>query len=74
MTSGATTILAIKTSCDETGVGIARLDGDGTVTLPSPPSRAMPTPVSSQDVSIAKMVVTPDVIKPPSASCTHQRR
>jgi N6-L-threonylcarbamoyladenine synthase len=32
MTSG-TTILAIETSCDETGVGIARLDGDGTVTL-----------------------------------------
>ena len=28
-----TTILAIETSCDETGVGIARLDGDGTVTL-----------------------------------------
>jgi N6-L-threonylcarbamoyladenine synthase len=33
MTSGVTTILAIETSCDETGVGIARLDGDGTVTL-----------------------------------------
>jgi N6-L-threonylcarbamoyladenine synthase len=33
MTSGATTILAIETSCDETGVGIARLDGDGTVAL-----------------------------------------
>ena len=35
MTSG-TTILAIETSCDETGVGIARLDGSGlgaTVTL-----------------------------------------
>lgn len=28
-----TTILAIETSCDETGVGIARLDEDGTVTL-----------------------------------------
>ncbi len=31
-----TTILAIETSCDETGVGIARLDGSGqgaTVTL-----------------------------------------
>jgi N6-L-threonylcarbamoyladenine synthase len=28
-----TTILAIETSCDETGVGIARLDDDGTVTL-----------------------------------------
>ncbi|GAB1813868.1 tRNA (adenosine(37)-N6)-threonylcarbamoyltransferase complex transferase subunit TsaD [Mycobacterium sp. MUNTM1] len=27
------TILAIETSCDETGVGIARLDDDGTVTL-----------------------------------------
>ncbi|MDA0252042.1 MAG: tRNA (adenosine(37)-N6)-threonylcarbamoyltransferase complex transferase subunit TsaD [Actinomycetota bacterium] len=27
------TILAIETSCDETGVGIARLDADGTVTL-----------------------------------------
>jgi N6-L-threonylcarbamoyladenine synthase len=27
------TILAIETSCDETGVGIARLDRDGTVTL-----------------------------------------
>jgi N6-L-threonylcarbamoyladenine synthase len=27
------TILAIETSCDETGVGIARLDPDGTVTL-----------------------------------------
>ena len=26
-----TTILAIETSCDETGVGIARLDPDGTV-------------------------------------------
>jgi N6-L-threonylcarbamoyladenine synthase len=26
-------ILAIETSCDETGVGIARLDADGTVTL-----------------------------------------
>jgi len=29
----STTILAIETSCDETGVGIARLDADGTVTL-----------------------------------------
>ncbi|WP_428342167.1 tRNA (adenosine(37)-N6)-threonylcarbamoyltransferase complex transferase subunit TsaD [Mycobacterium sp.] len=28
-----TTILAIETSCDETGVGIARLNDDGTVTL-----------------------------------------
>jgi N6-L-threonylcarbamoyladenine synthase len=28
-----TIILAIETSCDETGVGIARLDADGTVTL-----------------------------------------
>lgn len=28
-----TTILAIESSCDETGVGIARLDGDGVVTL-----------------------------------------
>jgi N6-L-threonylcarbamoyladenine synthase len=28
-----TTVLAIETSCDETGVGIARLDPDGTVTL-----------------------------------------
>jgi N6-L-threonylcarbamoyladenine synthase len=28
-----TNILAIETSCDETGVGIARLDADGTVTL-----------------------------------------
>jgi N6-L-threonylcarbamoyladenine synthase len=28
-----TTILAIETSCDETGVGIAQLDPDGTVTL-----------------------------------------
>lgn len=27
------TILAIETSCDETGVGIARLDSDGAVTL-----------------------------------------
>jgi N6-L-threonylcarbamoyladenine synthase len=27
------TILAIETACDETGVGIARLDADGTVTL-----------------------------------------
>ena len=26
-------VLAIETSCDETGVGIARLDGDGAVTL-----------------------------------------
>jgi N6-L-threonylcarbamoyladenine synthase len=26
-------VLAIETSCDETGVGIARLDADGTVTL-----------------------------------------
>lgn len=29
----ATTILAIETSCDETGVGIAGLDADGTITL-----------------------------------------
>ncbi len=29
----STTILAIETSCDETGVGIAQLDDDGTVTL-----------------------------------------
>ncbi|MBW0015215.1 tRNA (adenosine(37)-N6)-threonylcarbamoyltransferase complex transferase subunit TsaD [Mycobacterium sp.] len=28
-----TTLLAIETSCDETGVGIARLSADGTVTL-----------------------------------------
>lgn len=28
-----TTILAIESSCDETGVGIARLNADGTVTL-----------------------------------------
>jgi N6-L-threonylcarbamoyladenine synthase len=28
-----TVVLAIETSCDETGVGIARLDGDGGVTL-----------------------------------------
>ncbi len=28
-----TTVLGIETSCDETGVGIARLDPDGTVTL-----------------------------------------
>jgi N6-L-threonylcarbamoyladenine synthase len=28
-----TVVLAIETSCDETGVGVARLDGDGTVTL-----------------------------------------
>jgi len=28
-----TNILAIETSCDETGVGIARLDADGTVTM-----------------------------------------
>ncbi len=28
-----TVVLAIETSCDETGVGIARLDDDGTVTL-----------------------------------------
>ena len=28
-----TIVLAIETSCDETGVGIARLDDDGTVTL-----------------------------------------
>jgi N6-L-threonylcarbamoyladenine synthase len=28
-----THILAIETSCDETGVGIARLDADGTVTM-----------------------------------------
>ena len=31
--SDSKTILAIETSCDETGVGIARLDADGTVTL-----------------------------------------
>ena len=31
--AAVTTILAIETSCDETGVGIARLDADGTVTL-----------------------------------------
>jgi len=29
----ATTVLAIETSCDETGVGIARLNRDGTVAL-----------------------------------------
>ncbi|MCV7030131.1 tRNA (adenosine(37)-N6)-threonylcarbamoyltransferase complex transferase subunit TsaD [Mycobacterium sherrisii] len=29
----STTILAIETSCDETGVGITRLDPDGTITL-----------------------------------------
>lgn len=29
----STTILAIESSCDETGVGIARLESDGTVTL-----------------------------------------
>ena len=28
-----TVILAIESSCDETGVGIARVDPDGTVTL-----------------------------------------
>src|SRR5947209_1658124 len=28
-----TVVLAIETSCDETGVGIARLDADGAVTL-----------------------------------------
>src|ERR1700722_8426877 len=28
-----TTVLAIESSCDETGVGIARLDADGTITL-----------------------------------------
>lgn len=28
-----TIVLAIESSCDETGIGIARLDGDGTVTL-----------------------------------------
>ena len=28
-----TIVLAIETSCDETGVGIARLDSDGTVTM-----------------------------------------
>ena len=28
-----TIVLAIETSCDETGVGIARLDDDGTVAL-----------------------------------------
>ena len=27
------TVLAIESSCDETGVGIARLEGDGTITL-----------------------------------------
>ena len=27
------TVLAIESSCDETGVGIARLAGDGTITL-----------------------------------------
>ena len=27
------TVLAIESSCDETGVGIARLDADGTITL-----------------------------------------
>ena len=31
--SAMTTILAIESSCDETGVGIAHLDDDGTVTL-----------------------------------------
>ncbi len=31
--SAMTTILAIESSCDETGVGIAQLDDDGTVTL-----------------------------------------
>ncbi len=31
--SAMTIILAIESSCDETGVGIARLDADGTVTL-----------------------------------------
>ncbi len=31
--TGSKTILAIETSCDETGVGIARLDADGSVTL-----------------------------------------
>ena len=31
--SAMTIILAIESSCDETGVGIARLDDDGTVTL-----------------------------------------
>ncbi|MGI9162849.1 MAG: tRNA (adenosine(37)-N6)-threonylcarbamoyltransferase complex transferase subunit TsaD [Mycobacterium sp.] len=29
----STTILAIESSCDETGVGIARLDANGTITL-----------------------------------------
>lgn len=29
----STTILAIESSCDETGVGIARLDSDGTISL-----------------------------------------
>lgn len=33
MTAQPKTILAIETSCDETGVGIAGLDADGTVTL-----------------------------------------
>ena len=28
-----TVVLAIETSCDETGVGIARLDAEGSVTL-----------------------------------------
>lgn len=31
--AAGTIVLAIETSCDETGVGIARLNGDGTVTL-----------------------------------------
>ncbi len=31
--TGATIVLAIETSCDETGVGIAALHADGTVTL-----------------------------------------
>jgi N6-L-threonylcarbamoyladenine synthase len=33
VTSPMKTVLAIETSCDETGVGIAALAGDGTVTL-----------------------------------------
>lgn len=33
MTDETTTVLAIETSCDETGVGIAALNPDGTVTL-----------------------------------------
>ena len=40
-------ILAIESSCDETGVGIARLDDDGTVTL-------WGTPVSHFDARSAR--------------------